>query len=101
LIANLLFSQVVINLLHDPHDFHQPVSELQQELHKQGKATVQEHGEHCKVCSLDILFNILPNPSTILDFSVPKVAAVIYAHVEAGQSVLSFSKDRAPPILVF
>ncbi|HWA32841.1 MAG TPA: hypothetical protein VG737_01865 [Cyclobacteriaceae bacterium] len=97
LIANLLFSQVVVNLLHDPHDFHQQATELQ----KEGKSALQKHGEHCKICSLDILFNLLPSPSHNLDATICAPAPLLYSHVDAEQAVISFFRDRAPPVAIF
>lgn len=100
LIANLLFGQVIVNLLHDAHDFHQPVTELQKELHQQGKSTLQKHGEHCKICSLDILFNLLPASSQDIE-SFFATETVIYSHIAAEQANISFLHGRAPPITIF
>lgn len=95
LIGNLLFSQIIVSLLHDRHDAHKPTVEL-----GVGKWAVQEHGEHCKVCSLDIIFNLYnaclhPSKSgkqkNIFDGLVASNAELI---------LISFCQDRAPPILL-
>jgi hypothetical protein len=92
LIANLLFGQLVVNLLHDRHDAHEPTVEL-----GAGKTAIQKHGEHCKVCSLDIIFNLYSGSSyqsksdaqrDIFTGSIADNAELIH---------ISFCKDRAPP----
>ena len=93
LIANLLFSQIVVNLLHDRHDFHEPIVELQK------GASIQKHGEHCKICSLDILFNLLVNPSTKINALPVKDTLIVPLVVDVRTTLISFSQDRAPPVL--
>ena len=94
LIANLVFSQIVINLLHDRHDAHEATIESQG-----GKASIQKHGEHCKVCSLDLLFNLFK--STLFQFEIQQQRSllIISRAVNEKSTLVSFSQDRAPPVL--
>jgi hypothetical protein len=95
LIANLLFSQAVVNLLHDPHNFHQPVTQLQ----KAGKTTIQQHQEHCKVCSLDIVLTFVTHPAVYFQFSIQQTAPLFYVYSNVAQTLVSSCKDRAPPVI--
>ncbi len=94
LIANLLFSQFAVNLFHDRHDVHEPAIELQK-----GQSAVQKHGEHCKVCSLDIVFNLLANPFNQLESPQQLSNQPTAFSVTVKLILVSFSQDRAPPFL--
>ena len=93
LIANLLFSQFAINLFHDRHDVHEPAIELQK-----GESAIQKHGEHCKVCSLDIVFNLLTDPFIQLESPPQETTQTTAFNVEVELISVSFSQDRAPPV---
>jgi hypothetical protein len=93
LIVNLLFSQFAVNLLHDRHDVHEPAIEL----HK-GEAAIQKHGEHCKVCSLDIVFNLLSDPFVQLESPGHELSNASVFNAEVELISISFSQDRAPPV---
>jgi hypothetical protein len=95
LIANLLFSQVAINLLHDAHDFHQPVTELQ----KKGAATVQTHGEHCKVCGLEAMFHLFHQQQDKLQIRTCNNLEKSIDIVADLSSVHPFVNGRAPPVV--
>jgi hypothetical protein len=92
LITNLLFSQLVINLLHDRHDAHEPAIELEK-----GQAALQRHGEHCKICSLDIVFNLFENPPPQLETQQQNSTLITSCAVNEKFVLVSFSQDRAPP----
>jgi hypothetical protein len=94
LIANLLFSQIVINLLHDRHDAHEATIEL-----PDGKASIQKHGEHCKVCSLDIHFKLFKNNPFRLAPQQQDLILTIACVASEKLIPVSFSQDRAPPVL--
>jgi len=96
LIANLLFSQVAINLLHDNHTFTKPTVELQK-----GQTSVQKHVEHCKVCSLDIIFNLLYNPSTYFNVLLSKNTPVTFYNAGVIHASVSFTQGRAPPVSIY
>jgi hypothetical protein len=93
LIANLLFSQFAVNLFHDRHDVHEQSLELQT-----GESALQKHGEHCKVCSLDIVFNLLAHSTIQLKDPTTGIAQPLSFNVEEELTSFSFSQDRAPPI---
>jgi len=93
LTANLLFSQFVVNLFHDRHDVHEPAIELQK-----GESALQKHEEHCKVCSLDIVFNLLADPFIQLESPSQESIQTTAFNVEVELISVSFSQDRAPPI---
>jgi hypothetical protein len=92
LIVNLLFSQFAVNLFHDRHDVHEPAIELEK-----GQSAVQKHGEHCKVCSLDIVFNLLANPFRQLESPQQQSSQPTIFNVAVKLISVSFSQDRAPP----
>jgi len=95
LIANLLFSQVAINLLHDNHTYGKPAVELQKV-----KASVQKHTERCKVCSLDIIFNLFYNPSAHFDTILSKDTLIVFSDADLIHLPASFTQDRAPPVFI-
>jgi hypothetical protein len=96
LIANLLFSQVAINLLHDNHTFGKPTIELQK-----NQASIQKYTERCKVCSLDIIFNLFYNPSASFDILLAKDTLVIFSDADVIHLPVSFTQDRAPPVFIY
>jgi len=93
LIANLLFSQVAINLLHNDHSRQRALIDIKNGC-VQSKATVK----HCKVCSLDIVFNLLFQPAALHDvIPTPAIFDCAYHH-NAPLAGLHFLQGRAPPI---
>jgi len=95
LIANLLFSQVAINLLHNNHTFSKPTVEQQK-----GQASIQKHTERCKVCSLDIIFNLFYNPSAHFDTILSKDTLIVFSDADVTHLPASFTQDRAPPVFI-
>jgi len=55
----LLFNQAGLPFFHDSHKAHEFF-----EASKQGQSLLLPHGEHCEVCSLEILFNVILPVST-------------------------------------
>jgi len=95
LIANLLFSQVAINLLHDNHTFGKPAVELQKD-----QTSIQKYAERCKVCSLDIIFNLFYNPSAHFDTILSKDTLIVFSDADVIHLPVSFTQDRAPPVFI-
>jgi hypothetical protein len=93
LISNLLFSQVGINLLHTNHFSKSGIA-----LSK-GQTSVHKHVEHCKVCALDILFNLFYTPSSPTTVASVADSFIVSIVVEARIIFVSFSQGRAPPIV--
>src|SRR5688572_30212828 len=50
LTAGLLFSQIGAGFFHNKHDAHKETHLL-----GAGKFAIQEHGEHCKLCAVDLI----------------------------------------------
>jgi hypothetical protein len=93
LIANLLFSQVAVNLLHNDHPRQRSFTDVKNGC-VQSKAAVK----HCKVCSLDIVFNLLFEPASIHDVTpVPAILNCVYNR-DAQLAVTHFLWGRAPPV---
>lgn len=92
LIANLFFSQVIINLLHDRHNPDEPTIEWQT-----GQTTIQKQGKHCEICTIDIAFNLLKNSSIeFLKWHAYSMCSI--AKTDKEKLILvAFSQDRAPP----
>jgi hypothetical protein len=95
LIASLLFGQVAVNFLHSKHDAHERVILL-----PDGQHGVQKHGEHCKVCSLDILFNLLFQASTPISPLPFQGALVPKLELNVKFLRVSLSQGRAPPVSI-
>ncbi|HTJ48769.1 MAG TPA: hypothetical protein VL443_04880 [Cyclobacteriaceae bacterium] len=88
-----MFSQIVINLLHDDHNFCKPTVEFQK-----GQTSIQKHAERCKVCSLDIVFNLFDNASTHYDVSPLKDSLIVSLEDNVKHILVSFAQGRAPPV---
>jgi hypothetical protein len=50
LTAGLLFSQIGAGYFHNKHDAHKNTHIL-----PVGKFAIQQHGEHCKLCAIDLI----------------------------------------------
>lgn len=55
----LLFNQVGLNFFHDRHEAHEYFAAS-----KKNQSMLLNHGEHCQVCSLEVLFNVVLPVST-------------------------------------
>lgn len=92
LIVALAFGQVGAGFFHDKHDAHEAVSDLD-------RTVLVEHGEHCKVCSIDWVHQFL-----VSNFDVGSVEQHHIAFIPAAEySIQSFEqslrRDRAPPMI--
>jgi hypothetical protein len=91
--AALLFNQVGLNFFHDRHDAHEYF-----EAAKKNQTMLLHHGEHCQVCSLEVLFNVVLPVSVELP---QPVAVSEFAEKTLPQPVIVFtalSQGRAPPV---
>jgi hypothetical protein len=92
-LAGLLFSQVGAGYFHNEHDAHKNTHIL-----GAGHFAIQEHGEHCKLCSIDLiqLFSEsleLPATKEVADTAFISLVPVISA------AFSDFTRGRAPPAL--
>jgi hypothetical protein len=96
LIVALLFTQVGATFYHSNHDVHLNKS-ITKPLEK-GKAGLQKHDEHCKLCSIDFFHQALISSSLLLPAT--RCAIVLNELSSPGikQSLTSFLKGRAPPL---
>ncbi|HZY82761.1 MAG TPA: hypothetical protein VFE50_24730 [Cyclobacteriaceae bacterium] len=92
--AALLFNQVGLHFFHDSHEAHEYFSAA-----KKNQTILLKHGEHCQVCSLEVLFNIvlpagteIPQPALVSDFqeSIFPQPVVVF---------VALSQGRAPPVV--
>jgi hypothetical protein len=92
--AALMFNQVGLNFFHDSHDAHEFFSAT-----RKNQTILLNHGEHCQVCSLEVLFNIvlpvtteIPQPVVVSEFSgqLYPQPVVVFAALAQG---------RAPPAI--
>ena len=91
LLAMLLFAQTASGFVHDRHDFHE---ELQQ---KQDQPTFHKHGEHCKICNLELFSSLLAPADLQLCtpvFDVIHFETLTAFHQSAPDNLRS---GRAPP----
>jgi len=95
LAASLLFTQAGLGYFHDKHDAHEridPTGKDQIQLHK--------HGEHCKVCSIDLFFSLFIDDEVVTINDPPKVIAACIIHNALQTVPLTFFEGRAPPISI-
>jgi hypothetical protein len=90
--AALLFNQVGLNFFHDRHDAHEFHVAIQKD-----QTVLLNHGEHCKVCSVEVLFNIVLPVSVELNFPVDNPTFVEQVFPEPVVVFTSFQPGRAPP----
>jgi hypothetical protein len=90
----LLFNQVGLNFFHDRHEAHEFFSAT-----KKNQTILLNHGEHCQVCSLEVLFNVVLPVST----EIPQALAVSeFSEKVFPQPVIVFTalaQGRAPPFV--
>lgn len=90
----LLFNQVGLNFFHDRHEAHEFYA-----ANKQHKAMLLSHGEHCQVCSLEVLFNVVLPVTT----DIPtQFFAVEFSEQLSPEPVFIFfgrAHGRAPPAI--
>jgi hypothetical protein len=90
----LIFNQVGLPFFHDSHKAHEFF-----EASKQGQSLLLPHGEHCEVCSLEILFSVILPIST----EVPRQVFVSeYNRRTIPGTVFVFSeraRNKAPPTM--
>ena len=93
LIASLGLSQIGAGFFHNRHDAHKNTVVL-----NAGEFAIQEHGEHCKLCAIDLitLFNVADELLSVQETARPSFLLPIVGLVSATKT---FAKDRAPPIL--
>jgi hypothetical protein len=91
---SLLFNQVAINFFHNRHDAHKSY-QIQTD-----QVQFHSHGDHCKVCSLDLLFHLYFEASPEFHFYQPDetfVAVPVFTKIGATND---FVKGRAPPFFI-
>ena len=90
LILALAFGQAGVGFFHNKHDAHEKVVDLDQ-------TVLVKHGEHCKVCAVDLVHLVIAPDSGI---SLAEAESVVPAAFDYTLSVpysRPLTKDRAPP----
>jgi uncharacterized protein YuzE len=90
LIVALAFGQVGVNFLHNRHDAHETVIDLDH-------TVLVKHGEHCKVCAIDLVHQILAPDLSIELAQTEAPLAVVFYHTSFKSFSQPLTKDRAPP----
>ena len=91
LLASLLFTQVGGGYFHNKHDAHKHTNLL-----AAGEYAIQEHGEHCKLCAIDLI-HLYSEPAAAI--MVGHDAGTFFA-VSIPGSPTAFPADlkgRSPP----
>jgi len=91
LIIALAFGQVGAGFLHNKHDAHEAVADLDH-------TVLVNHGEHCKVCSVDWVHQFVASYFDIgsVEAEHNRVEPVLcYSIIDPSRLL---TKDRAPPI---
>ena len=94
LLGNLLFGQVAIPFFHSQHKEHSSLKDI-----PKGENAITPHGEHCLVCSIDLVHGFIYQDS---DFLSPQTQLANYSlSSEVSQSLvwLSYAQGRAPPLV--
>lgn len=87
----LLLSQVGTGFFHNRHDAHQNTQKL-----ATSQSAIQEHGEHCKICAIDLITLFVENADplaetrTVADAQLPSYEPTAIPTVNCFQG-------RAPP----
>lgn len=90
LIVALAFGQVGVSFLHNKHDAHETVVDLDH-------TVLVKHGEHCKVCAVDWI-HVFLGEDLQFDFLREEYISVSQASFPMPASAASIiNKDRAPP----
>jgi hypothetical protein len=94
LALSLLFVQVGLGYFHDKHDAHERIEQAQKD-----QTQLHKHGEHCKICSIDLFLSLFIDNGRVFVNNPPQVIASCACH-DAVQSIpLRFFEGRAPPAL--
>jgi len=94
LIALLVFSQVGVNFLHSRHDEYSSPGKPAKHV------TVQRHGTHCKVCSMDVFNHAFVSETIIFFFVFAGQNNLQSRDAKASGLPLLHSKGRAPPMTI-
>lgn len=91
LVALLLFNQAGVNYMHDTHDAHAAISG------DRSKGVILPHGDHCKICSIDVLFNLYFSVPS--EYQVPRHEVSVYLSRPTAQPirVVTLARNKAPP----
>lgn len=93
-IITLLFGQLGVGFLHNRHDFHEKVSFSTTE---HGDVLLP-HGEHCKVCAIDLFHQFVTNTTWIAQEFLVANTAFVQSTSDYQLLVLFETQGRAPPV---
>ena len=94
LVTGLLFSQVGAGYFHNKHDAHKNTHIL-----ASGHYAIQAHGEHCKLCAID-LFQLFSETSACCEFE-ESAKGVFIVNIQGNPSTpAKLLKGRSPPFIV-
>lgn len=88
----LLFTQIGVAFLHDDHNSHRAVAK-----HLLNDEVLLPHGEHCKICSLEILFQLDIPSTTILSCDPIYLTFDDSYKCQDLRRFIHQSSDRGPP----
>jgi hypothetical protein len=94
LTGGLLFSQVGAGYFHNKHDAHKETHILDA-----GKFAIQEHGEHCKLCAIDLIHLYLESHHVCL-INADGNSAFLSAIPGTPLTATTPIKDRSPPVII-
>lgn len=92
--SSLLFNQVALNFFHDKHDAHEAFQA------PTTKAQLVKHGEHCKICSIDTLFNLFFESPTLFTSHRVDADLVVFFNDSVKFISVSLYQNRAPPSFI-
>lgn len=93
LAASLLFNQAGINFLHDTHDAHQTI------LADPSEDILLPHGEHCRVCSIDVVCHLFIALQQDFDAVVPQADVHSSVDTQSPTGIVTLIRNKAPPVV--
>ena len=92
LIVALAFGQVGVSFLHNKHDAHETVADFDH-------TVLVKHGEHCKVCAIDLAHEISAPNLNIELAQTESTTPVVFDYTSFTFFPRPLTKDRAPPVV--
>lgn len=89
----LLFSQAGLTFFHDKH-----IGRQHTDWPHKYQTQLNKHGEHCKICSINLFFSLFVESPDQLTELTGKAATQDVVQDKVETIATSFSRGRAPPV---
>jgi len=92
-LGSLLLGQVGAGFFHNKHDAHKITRVL-----APGEYAIQEHGEHCKLCAIDLI-QLYAEPLEACGIQEPAKSIFVVGSYGSPSASASISRGRSPPFM--